>query len=675
MAVLAMKRISIYALKANRKKILEQLQLKGAVEVTSEKLGDDNFSQMDTSSARSTFEKNALLNINAVEALDKVVAHEKAGMAMFNGKTPLSTDDYVKASKHAANITRMAQRLLGASKKMTDAEADILRLETQIAALEPWANLDIPMRTLATKSTNIYIGSFPEPLTEQDIKMRLAEICPDVEAIEIEIINSMPMQTNVFIMASSSYGFELEKALRSMGLTYPASPPKIPPADKIRELETEISALKAEVEECREEIRQYATAREDFLIISDYYYTRAEKYRVLGGLWQSKHVFVVSGYVPEEESEEIRTLFEKEFDAYVEVEDVPEDEEAPVKLKNNWFAAPVEGVVEAYSMPSKREVDPSSVMAGFYYLLFGLMLSDAAYGLIMTIGSAIILHKFKNMADTTRKTFTMFKYCGISTTLWGILFGSYFGDAIQVISRTFFGHEVGIPPVWFTPLNLPIKLLMFSFLLGIIHLFTGLGVQFYQCVKRGDIKSAIYDTIFWYLLIGGLIVALVSTEMFQNMADMTFNIPQTVVTACLILAAIGAVGIVATAGRESKNPFKRLLKGLYGLYNISGYLSDILSYSRLLALGLATGVISSVFNELGSMMGGGVGGAIFFVVVFAIGHTLNIAINALGAYVHTNRLQYVEFFGKFYEGGGKKFEPFAEKTQYYKFTEEKKNEL
>ena len=135
-------------------------------------------------------------------------------------------------------------------------------------------------------------------------------------------------------------------------------------------------------------------------------------------------------------------------------------------------------------------------------------------------------------------------------------------------------------------------------------------------------------------------------------------------------AAIGFVGIVLTSGRESKNWVKRILKGLYGAYGVSSYLSDILSYSRLLALGLATSVISTVFNKMGSMMGGSIPGAIIFILVFLIGHSLNLAINALGAYVHTNRLQYVEFFGKFYEGGGRKFEPFAVHTKYYKVKED-----
>lgn len=136
------------------------------------------------------------------------------------------------------------------------------------------------------------------------------------------------------------------------------------------------------------------------------------------------------------------------------------------------------------------------------------------------------------------------------------------------------------------------------------------------------------------------------------------------------MAAAGAVIIVLFSGRTSSNPLKRLAKGLYGLYGVTSYLSDILSYSRLLALGLATGVIAQVFNQIGSMFGSGVIGTVLFILVFVIGHTLNIGINALGAYVHTNRLQFVEFFGKFYEGGGRKFEPFKINTKHYNIKEE-----
>ncbi|MBE6831653.1 MAG: V-type ATP synthase subunit K [Ruminococcaceae bacterium] len=155
--------------------------------------------------------------------------------------------------------------------------------------------------------------------------------------------------------------------------------------------------------------------------------------------------------------------------------------------------------------------------------------------------------------------------------------------------------------------------------------------------------------------------------MFADIAGASVAIPSLLNSVASYTAVAAAVGIILTGGRESRNWFKRILKGLYSLYNITGYLSDVLSYSRLLALGLATGVIATVINQMGSMVGGNAVGAVVFVIIFLLGHTMNIGINLLGAYVHTNRLQFVEFFGKFYSGGGRKFHPFAINTQYFKF--------
>ncbi len=671
MAVLAMKRINIYALKANRKRILEALQLKGAVQLASEELPAENFKKTDTSSAMATFEKNAQINQSAVDELDKLVDPPKVFLSMFAGKEPVSSDGYKRVADNATAVTQDAYKLTAAAKKIVDNGADIIRLETQIAAMEPWANLDIPMRMIATKSTNIYIGSFPEQLSEAEIKEKLAVALPEGDAIEVEVISTLQTQTNVFIVGSSKYGPKLETALRSLGFTYPPSPPKIPPKDEIKRLEGRINELKAEIEASKKEIKAFADMRSDFLLTHDYFLTRAEKYSALGDLWQSRHVFVISGYIPEEDSENIRLMLENSFDAYVELEDVSENEDVPVKLKNGWFSSPVESVVEAYSLPGKGEIDPSRVMSIFYYVLFGIMLADAAYGLLMTVACAVLLKIFPHMSPNMRRAVRMFRNCGISTIFWGAMFGSYFGDAIPIIAKTFFNAEITLPPLWFNPLDRPMQLLVFSLLVGIIHIFTGLTMKLYTLAKQKQYKDIIYDVVFWYMLVGGLIVAFISTSMFTSMTQVTVSLPPIVTTICMILAGIGAVGIIATAGRESRNPGKRILKGLYGLYNLSGYLSDILSYSRLLALGLAASVISSVFNQMGAMFGGGVVGAIAFTVVFLIGHTLNIAINILGSYVHTNRLQFVEFFGKFYEGGGNKFKPFSEKTKYYNFTEEK----
>ena len=670
MAVLPMKRVSVYALKSHRKRILELLQRRGAVEIDTPEVDLAAFSKTDTAAARGIFEKNAQQLREAVAVLDGVVPPEKGLPAALAGREPISLARYQEIAENAADAAKTASRILGLRKDIADAKAEAVRLETQLEALEPWMGLDISMRTLGTQSTSVFIGSFPQEIDEATLKSRLAQTLPEVEAIEAEVISRQPQQTCAFIVCLGRDGMRVEAALRGMGFTYPAAPSKQAPARRAEILRERIAKAQEVAEAAQKEIAAQAGQREALLFTADYYAMRAEKYQVLGDLWQSPHVFQVTGYLPAEDAPALEKELEEKFQAAVELEDPAPDEEPPVKLKNRFLSRPVEGVVEGFSMPGKHEVDPSSVMCLFYYVLFGMMLSDAAYGLLVVLACGFVLWKFKNIEPGLRRSLWMFLFCGVSTTFWGVMFGSYFGDAPQVIARTFFHTELEIRPLWFAPLDQPMRLLLFSFLLGVIHLFTGLAVQFYQLVKRRKFADALYDVVFWYFLVGGLLLLLVGSDMFKSMMGVDLGLPPIVGTVAGVFAAIGAVGIVLTSGRESRNPFKRLLKGLYGLYGVSSWLSDILSYSRLLALGLATGVIAQVFNQIGSMLGGGPLGAIVFILVFLIGHPLNLGINLLGAYVHTNRLQYVEFFGKFYEGGSRKFQPFAVHTKYFKITEE-----
>ncbi len=671
MAVMPMQRIGIYALKSRRKPILELIQRRGVVEIHAEKAEDAVFRQTDTAPAKARFENNTSTLQAALEALDKLEPEKKSLLAPLEGRTPIPLSRYEETAGAAGKTLRAASRVNALWKKCADDRAEILRLEAQIRMLEPWSRLDVSMRTTGTASTAAFIGSFPAEYTEEALKAEIARGAPEIDGVAVEVLSAGTQQTCAFLLCHASNGAKLEAFLRSIGFTYPADRSKKPPQARMQDLNARIEKLRAEIDGAEAEIRTYAALRGAMQYTIDYFSMRIEKYDVLGRLWQSPHVFVITGYIPAESAPALEKELTEKFEAYVELETPAEDEDVPVKLKNNAFAAPVEGVLESYSMPGRKEIDPSTLMAVFYYFLFGMMLSDAGYGLLMVIGCGIALAKFKNMEESLRKFLKMFLYCGISTVFWGAMFGSFFGDAVTVIGKTFFNVDIAIPALWFTPLNEPMRLLLFSFLIGVIHLFAGLGAQFYQLARQGLWKDAIFDVVFWYMLVGGGILYLLSMQMFADMVSLGFTLPAAVGTAGAIAAGIGAVGIVLTAGRESRSPFKRLLKGLYGLYGVSSYLSDILSYSRLLALGLATGVIASVFNQMGAMLGNSPAGVAVFVFAFLVGHTLNLGINVLGAYVHTNRLQFVEFFGKFFEGGSRKFNPFSAKTKYFKITEEK----
>ena len=628
------------------------------------------FQKMDVTSSKTVFERNAAIAEQAIMVLSKYAPEDKGMLSSFAGRELLSVEEYEANAVNHDETMKKAYRLQDLAKQIGEHSAMIPKLEQQMEALAPWKSFDLPLDFKGTKKSVAFIGSIQEEISLEQITERLGELAPQADTIDVNIVSASKEQTCLFIVCAKKDAEAVEDGLKKLNFVKPPLSSQVP-AKRQQQLEEELSKVRAEIAGAEKAIADMAPDREALKFVMDYYTMRAEKYGVLNGLVQSKRVFLITGYVSVETAPRLEKLLQEKYEVVVEFSEPEEKDDVPVILHNNKFAEPVEGVIESYSLPGKGEIDPSMVVATFYYVLFGLMLSDAAYGLIMVAGTAYCLTKFKNMEDGMKKFMKMFMYCGISTAFWGFMFGSFFGDAVNVIATTFFNRpDIRLAPIWFEPVSLPMKMLVFAFVLGIIHLFTGLGIKFYSCVRSGNLADGIYDAIFWYMLVGGGIVYLLTMSMFTDMLGLTFTLPPIAGTVAAVLAVIGLIGIVLTSGRESKSWFKRILKGLYGAYGITSYLSDILSYSRLLALGLATSVISTVFNKMGSMVGGNIAGAIVFILVFLIGHSLNLAINALGAYVHTNRLHYVEFFGKFYEGGGRKFEPFAIHTKYYKVKED-----
>ena len=670
MAVVPMKKVLICGLKKDRKGTLELLQRQGVLEISNVLQEDDMFQKMDVTSSKTVFERNAAIAEQAIMVLSKYAPEDKGMLSSFAGRELLSVEEYEANAVNHDETMKKAYRLQDLAKQIGEHSAMIPKLEQQMEALAPWKSFDLPLDFKGTKKSVAFIGSIQEEISLEQITERLGELAPQADTIDVNIVSASKEQTCLFIVCAKKDAEAVEDGLKKLNFVKPPLSSQVP-AKRQQQLEEELSKVRAEIAGAEKAIADMAPDREALKFVMDYYTMRAEKYGVLNGLVQSKRVFLITGYVSVETAPRLEKLLQEKYEVVVEFSEPEEKDDVPVILHNNKFAEPVEGVIESYSLPGKGEIDPSMVVATFYYVLFGLMLSDAAYGLIMVAGTAYCLTKFKNMEDGMKKFMKMFMYCGISTAFWGFMFGSFFGDAVNVIATTFFNRpDIRLAPIWFEPVSLPMKMLVFAFVLGIIHLFTGLGIKFYSCVRSGNLADGIYDAIFWYMLVGGGIVYLLTMSMFTDMLGLTFTLPPIAGTVAAVLAGIGLIGIVLTSGRESKSWFKRILKGLYGAYGITSYLSDILSYSRLLALGLATSVISTVFNKMGSMVGGNIAGAIVFILVFLIGHSLNLAINALGAYVHTNRLHYVEFFGKFYEGGGRKFEPFAIHTKYYKVKED-----
>ena len=672
MAIVKMQKLSICANQKNRKGILETLQNLGIVEVFTDGIEDEDLKVKDTASARAKYEKRAESYDRVLKLLDLYAPEKKKG-GLFASLDKITRADVERIIKNRRSFNQDTVRILRDDKEISECQGMIVKDRNQIESLVPWQKLGIPMNTDSTKDTAVYIGTIPATITDENLYAAASKELPEPVCLTTEVLSTGNEQTCITAVCLKRDAAKVEENLRAIGFARPSQVVEDVPSAATISLEQDIEDQEKQIESLKADICSYAGKREDYRIAADYYRTRAEKYRLLGTIPQSNSAFFLEGWVPEDKADRVATILTENYGALVEKEEVRKDEAEPTMLKNNRFSQAAEGVLASYGLPQHGRVDPTFIMSIFYVIFFGMMLSDAGYGIIMFVACAILLKKYPDMAAGTKKMLQLFFWCGLSTTFWGFMYGGFFGNAIDTIATTFFGYQGSgiLKPLWFEPLSDPMRLLIYCMLFGVIHLYVGLGIKGYEVLRSGDMVGFISDIVAWYAFLTGLILMLVPSSLFASISGMEIHFPSFVGLLAKVLTIAGLLIILVMSGRGRKNWAIRIAVGAYDIYGVTGWLSDVLSYSRLLALGLATGVIANVINMMGSMIGKGVIGAIAFAVIFVLGHTLNIGINALGAYVHTNRLQYVEFFGKFYEAGGKPFIPFQNANKYVEVKEER----
>ena len=652
-----MKKIELIAMLTDSKKIIELLQRRGVVEITEN--DDEELENTNVTAVVGEFDKFRNTAVQALEIIDNYAPEKASIKDLLGGKTEVEKHEFGKEAMHMEQVMGAANEIIKNQRMITDSANSASQLQIKCDMLGRWEPLDVPLNFRGTATTSAYIGTLPYLTTAEELEEKLPENC------SVEVISSTKDQTNVFIICSKEAYDEAGDTLRKLAFAHISEPESRTPKELISAYSDEIDKLNSDAEKAKENITKLAENRQQLRFVIDYLQMRKEKYDALSDLGFTENTFVLNGYIPEKFAESLKNEIEAKYTAAITFTDPAEDEDVPVLLENSKFSTPIEEITKMYAMPGKGDVDPTPIMSFFYYLFFGMMLSDAGYGLLMVIGTTIALKKFK-LETTMKKTLTMFRNCGVSTVFWGALFGSWFGDIVQVVARNFFDKEIGSIALWFEPLTDPVKLLLVSFGLGILHLLLGVAVSFKMTWDTGKKLDAIFDALPIYLIVLG--IAPVGAGMFVT-------VPKTLTDIGLYMLIAGVVILVLTAGRTSKSIFGKFFGGLYALYNTAtGYFGDILSYSRLLALGLATGSIASVINLIGTMPENKIVKLIVLIIVFVVGHLANLAINLLGAYVHTDRLQFVELFSKFYTGGGREFSPLTVNTKYIKFKEENTND-
>lgn len=688
MAILPMKHIEIIASQKDAKNIVDLLQRFGTVDVTERDQEDvtEELSLFPSKNSLTQLEKTSASVDHAIALVEDYSQVKKPFLSGFAGRQELTLEDFEARSESIDETMKIVYDIEGLDRKISSERAAGIHAKRQLDAILPWEKLDIPMLFEGTEKSCCIVGQFPEHYNESSfyaafcqnytaMKEAEAVLHADAKQEELtipefytEIVSSVADQTCATFLVHKKDYQDVMATFRRMSFVSPADPTKHVPQVRIDRLTKRMKDAEMNVEDARLQLHAYADKLDDLYFLSDYLSMRHEKYDMLGKLLFSNKTFILDGFVAEEDSQQVVDALNEKFDLYVDLRDPLEEEEVPVKFKNNAFVAPMEDIVESYSAPTRGDIDPNPVASFFYYFFFGMMLSDAGYGILLMIGTLFVLLKRKPEGNN-KKNMMKFFYCGLATTFWGFMYGSFFGDLIGVISTAFFDGSRWLPPIWFDPSKDPMKLLILSFVLGFVHILVGLGANFYKMWKNGDKVGALCDVGFWYVAFGG-VVMIVLPMLLPMLAGVSIPDSCPIAEIGKWVAIAGVAGLLLTGGRNAKGIVGKAIGGVGSIYGVTGYFSDLLSYSRLMALGLVTGIIGSVANMIGTLFGTGVVKLIIFIPIFLFFHAINLGISALGAYVHVNRLQYVEFFAKFYEGGGTMFHPFTGNTKHFKIKED-----
>lgn len=656
MAKLKCKLVSIYAVDTEAAGVMKRLQEMSVIDIDTAASDEETsalpkgYFRADTSDKISAYERNADTAENSVKILNSRFPEKKGIAGLFGSARELTPDEFYLKRGQIENALSLANEVIENDRKIAEEKAEIVRLNTTREQMLPWEPLDVPLSFSGTAKTRAFIGTVAGIYSLDGLNEKTAAIDPEI-SLYTEIVNTGKDITYIFACCPKEQAERAEAVLRSLSFARPAQITSKLPRDKIASKEQRADNCRKEIEKSLARIKEISESRYEIENLADYCRGRAETFRAAGEIGKTAHTVIIKGYVAERDMPYLEKELKKQFTVVIEAEDVNE-ELAPVILQNNAFARPAETLVRMYSLPGARDIDPSPITGFFYYLFFGMMFSDAGYGLIMIIATTLALARFK-LSRSMRQNMRLFQYCGISTFLWGLVYGSFFGDSIAVISEKFFGHRVALPAL-IDPMNGDaVTLLILSLALGLVEIIAGLCAKFVTLMKNGDKAGAFFDAGLWIITLTGIAVmalGFVTVPIIKNIG--------------IGIALASVVGLILTQGRDKKNPILRLFSGIASLYDITSYVSDLLSFSRLMALGLTTSAMSAVFNMLSAMGGKTVGGFILLIVVFPLGHAINFGLNVLGAYVHTLRLQYVELFSKFYEGGGREFKPFSFKSKY-----------
>ena len=659
--ILEMKKLYLMAVRSKKDALLRELVQRGCVE----------FSEIEDEVAASELagvlrrEDTKLMTLktqqasltHAIALLDKYAPAKSKLLSSPTEVAPaVLLDD---AGLNAA--LKLAGAIEDADDRIKRITAEESRQRMLAESLQPWLDLDIPLGMEGTQRANVLLGSFTLKTDLDAVSAALADACEEAELFRV--YEDKTSRYVAIVCIREGLG-SVQEVLRTFGFAQAAFAGMQSTARQtLSEATRALEELAAEKSACEGSIVGESVRRDELKLACDRVSTKIAVAEAEGRLYGTDSVVFMQGWMPAEREGELARVFDK-YDCAWECRAPEEDEypSVPVSLKNNKFTNALNMVTNMYSLPAYGSVDPNPLMAPFFIIFYGLMMADMGYGLLMIIAAVVALTKIKPRGGSLCFC-QLLLYGGISTFIMGALTGGLFGDAPYQLVHMFDPASTweGLPYL-FNPVNNSSLVLYGAMVLGVIHLNTGMAVSFYLKAKRGNVMDGLFEEApLWVILVGGVMMGL----KLLGVTDALF-------TAGKVVLIVGVVALLFGAGRHAKG-FGKLTAALSCIYNtLTGWFGDILSYSRIMALMLAGSVVAQVFNNIAAMPsanGVSVISIIAFIVIFLIGHALNFALNLLGCFVHDLRLQCLEFFGKFYEDGGKPFDPLRIKSKYVRAKE------
>ena len=637
-----MKRLRLIALAEDRDALLDSLQHAGCVEVSEPDgyLNDEQYAALvHRENAAVADARSSLTELQHAIDVMQQYAPQKGGL--FTPRDQMAAADLLDEKARKAVLDKAAQ-INGHARTIGQLNARETRVRADQQALQPWTACDLPLEDKGTKWVDILLGTVPNTASLDNLAGALDEAGA---AAEVRQLSEDRELKYLEVLVHKDCRQEALDALRSFGFSFAQLKDLTGTAkENITRLGRELDEISSQRNKEIEAVRQMGSCASELQLgldrVEQVIATESAKERLLTG----GSILYLEGWASVPEIPELEKALAK-FDCAWELEEPVKEEypQVPVELRNGKLVRPMNMVTDMYSLPAYGTVDPNPLMAPFFIVFYGMMMADMGYGLIMMLLSLIVMKKSKPNGATMRYMIPLMGLCGISTFIWGALTGGFFGDLIPQMRGILTGVDPESVPLWslFSPLDDALMVLMGSLVLGVIQIFTGMIVSMYKQIRAGETMAALCNEGAWFAVF--------------ILAGVGFAIGK------LSWGLIAGLVILVVANAYGKKGFG-IITGVFGaLYNgITGYFSDIMSYSRLMALMLAGAVVAQVFNKLGAITGN----VFFFIIIAMVGNALNFALNILGCFVHDMRLQCLEFFGRFYEDGGKPFRPLNINTKY-----------